>query len=93
MTGAPRPGGYLTEPRSWPVVLGAWLLAFAVLLRGIATNQPGLTTIGWVLLAAVALATIARALVVVTNEARARGVSATAAVRSYARSLIAWLLP
>lgn len=93
MTGTPRPGGYLTQPRSWPVVLGAWLLAFATLLIGLAANQPGLTTIGWVLLAVVALATISRALVIVTIEAHGTGVSTTAAFRSYARSLIAWLLP
>ena len=85
---------YLTQARSWPVVLIAWLVAIAAIAVGYVTRSSQVILIGWTLLALDVIATLARAALIVTRRGQAKGlVDARTSVRDYARNLIESLLP
>ena len=86
-----RGSSYWSEPRSWPAVLTAWLVAIAVIAVGYLTGSAGTMWLGWFALAAVVAGTVVRAAVIVTRQARAQG--QRAGLRDYGRHLLGWLLP
>lgn len=82
---------YWSEPRSWPAVLTAWLIAAAVIAVGYLTGSAAIMLLGWFVLAAVLAGTVLRAAVIVTREAHSTGQRAT--IRDYCRHLLGWFLP